>query len=131
VKSFNTAVYLININMSFLSEKPMIVRIVPMIYALLGIFMFYMAAVNISDLEFAAISIIIGIFCLVCLYLVQIRKWYAWHVSMISFVIFGIYMAAVYLDSSDIIWLILLFMDAMIAVSWSIRFTRQYFDAAI
>jgi len=117
--------------MSFISDKPMIIRIVPIIYALLGIFMLYMAAANISDLIFAAISLVIGVLSLVCLYLVQTRKWYAWHVSMVSFVAFGIYMAVVYFDSSDSIWLILLFMDAMIAVSWSIRFTRQYFDAAV
>jgi hypothetical protein len=116
--------------MSFLLDKPMIVRIVPILYAILGVFMLYIAAVNISDIVFAVISATIGVFCLVCLYLVQTRKWYSWHVALASFIIFAVYMAYVYLESSDIIWLILLFIDLMIIISWTVKFTRQYFDAA-
>jgi len=115
--------------MSFILDKPMIVRIVPVLYAILGVFMLYVAAINISDSWFAVISISIGILCLICLYLIQSRKWYAWHVSMASFVIFAIYIIIVYLETSNTSWLLFLLIDLMIILSWAVKFTRQYFDA--
>jgi len=115
--------------MSFILDKPMIVRIVPVLYAILGVFMLYVAAINISDSWFAVISISIGILFLICLYLIQSRKWYAWHVSMASFVIFAIYIIIVYLETSNTSWLLFLLIDLMIILSWAVKFTRQYFDA--
>ncbi len=117
--------------MSFILDKPMIVRIVPVLYALLGTFMLYVALTNIStDALFSIECAGLGVFSLICLYLVQSRKWYSWHVSMVSFLLFAAFTGIVYMETNDTFWLLILLIDLMIIVAWSVKFTRQYFDAA-
>ena len=115
--------------MSFILDKPMIVRIVPVLYAILRVFMLYIAAMSTSDLLSTVIYISVGILCLVCLFLIQSRKWYAWHVSMATFILFAVYIIIVYFETSDALWLLFLLIDLMIMLSWAVKFTRQYFDA--
>lgn len=116
--------------MSFMYDKPLIVRILQITFAIAGVFLVYIAAVGASYPVFSVITLAIGIVCLVCGKLVTLRKWYAWHLTLAALLLFAGYLVMAYLETADIMWIMAVVLDMMIVLSWSVGFTRQYFDAA-
>jgi len=115
--------------MSFLTDKPMIVRIVPIVYAIIGAFMLFVAVTERSEWYFAAAYIIVAAVCFLCLFMVQSRKWYAWQLCLVSFAVFAVWAVFAYLETRALFWLVLMLIDAVIIIGWVPRFTRRYFDA--
>ncbi len=115
--------------MSFLFDKPLIVRLVEILLAILGVVMIYAGYLNLNDASFAAISFVIGIMCIVCGTLVRLRRWYAWHFTLAMLLIFSVYFVVAYIETSDMLWICGLLMTAMISISWIVRVTRTWFDS--
>ncbi len=115
--------------MSFLFDKPLIVRILEAILALAGVFTLYVAIINTSDMAFALVTGVIGVVCIVCGTLIHLRKWYAWHFTLAFLACAAAYLVISFAETMDMMWLMLLFLDVLIMFSWVVRFTRQYFDA--
>ncbi|MDD2626830.1 MAG: hypothetical protein PHT00_02335 [Candidatus Methanomethylophilus sp.] len=117
--------------MSFLYDKPFIVRIVEVLTALVGVVMLYLAYLNVADYVFAAVTAVLAVALLLCGTLLHLRKWYAWHYTMFLMIAAGICLVVSYVETADLLWVLLLGMDFLLAVSWIFRVTRQYFDAAV
>jgi len=117
--------------MNFLYDKPLIIRIVEIFTALAGVVMLYIAYLNISDVLFAAITVGISVALLVCGTLLHLRKWYSWHYALALMVLAAFYLITCYAETSDLLWILLMGADLLIAASWAMKVTRQYFDAAV
>ncbi|MDD3232556.1 MAG: hypothetical protein PHT00_00055 [Candidatus Methanomethylophilus sp.] len=115
--------------MGFLTDKPMIVRIVPIMYSIVGAFMLYTAVAKQSEWYFATAYIIVAAICFLCLFVVQSRKWYAWELCLASFVAFAVWIAFEYLETRELFWLVVMLTDIVIMIGWLPNFTRRYFDA--
>ncbi len=50
--------------------------------------------------------------------------------DMAALLLFAGYLVIAYLETADIMWIMAVVLDMMIVLSWSVGFTRQYFDAA-
>jgi hypothetical protein len=114
--------------MSFLYDKPMIVRLIPIVFTVIGVVMFYSGFVTANDISYSVIMVALGASCIAASTLILIRHRLAWGVTMALIALFAVYFVISFAETNDMIWILLFLVDATVAFSWYIGFTRNWFE---
>lgn len=113
--------------MSFIFDKPLIVRMMTIILAVIGVFMLYIGIVGRMETIYAVATVAMGVLCLVCGTLIHLRKYYAWHFTLGLMLVACGFFGISCIETGDMLWGALFMLCVAISISWSIGFTRDYF----
>lgn len=116
--------------MSFIFDKPLIVRVMMIVMALAGVFMIYVGFAGGMGILYSAVTVMIGAACIVCGLLIHLQRQYAWHATLLLLGLSAIYFLIAYTETFDMLWMVFLLLDAAMILLWCVRFTRAYFGLA-
>ncbi|MDY5679787.1 MAG: hypothetical protein SPF21_07570 [Candidatus Methanomethylophilaceae archaeon] len=114
--------------MSFAFDKPMIVRMMEPITAIVGVYFVYVFLINYDTELLASLGfLLLGILAIADGFILHLRRRYAWSlnlVALIAIALVGLYM---FLSSGSSLGAMIFAIMAILVVSWCMNFTRSYF----
>lgn len=115
--------------MSFAFDKPMIVRMMEPITAIVGVYFVYVFLINYNTELIASIGfLILGILAIADGFILHLRRQYAWSLNLVALMIIAIVGLYMFVTSGSSIGMILFAMMAILALSWCMNITRSYFQ---
>lgn len=114
--------------MSFAFDKPMIVRMMEPITAIVGVYFVYVFLINYDTELLASLGfLLLGTLAIADGFILHLRRRYAWSlnlVALIAIALVGLYM---FLSSGSSLGAMIFAIVAILVVSWCMNFTRSYF----
>ncbi|MGN0099079.1 MAG: hypothetical protein ACI38Y_07125 [Candidatus Methanomethylophilaceae archaeon] len=118
--------------MSFAFDKPMIVRMMEPITAIVGVYFVYVFIINYETELIASLGfLLLGALAIADGFILHLRKRYAWSlnlVALIAIAVVGLYM---YISSGSSLGAMIFAIMAILVVSWCMNITRSYFRETV
>ncbi len=113
--------------MSFAFDKPMIVRIIEPITALLGVYFLYIFVLNYQTELLPSLAFLaMGVLAIADGFILHMRRSYAWSLNLAVLAIICVAGIVMSIQGSSY-GIVITLLAALLIVSWSMRFTRDYF----
>ena len=114
--------------MSFAFDKPMIVRIMEPVTAIVGVYFVYVFIINYETELMASLGfLLLGALAIADGFILHLRKRCAWSLNLVALManaVVGLYM---FVSSGSSLGAMIFAMMAILALSWCMGITRSYF----
>ena len=114
--------------MSFAFDKPMIVRMMEPITAIIGVYFVYVFMINYSTEPVASAGfLILGILAIADGFILYMKKRYAWSLNLVALVVVALAGLYIFLTSRSSLGVMIFSIMAVLILSWCMNITRSYF----